>query len=443
MASKKLSYLDQLLRLHPDDLKQGHWVQEEARAEKLANLIRMVYVLSWIGTTGLSIGIQPFCANVTNLGVGGIWLLFALSYQLFLTRHPYHPAFKYLSTTVDILINTAILYGYHYDMGWSTTLKAIPFMTYFFVLIMASLRFRFELAIFGGLLTIGVYSALSFYIFQTQPIEMGSMVDEFLTAKVNPIQQFYRIMYLVTLTALLLILVYNTRRFVKLRIDEAVKGLLEKQQHEKTQNLFERYFSAKIARYLATHPPELGGKSQTVTILMADLRGFTALSEMLGPTGSVNMLNRIFDQLVEIIFKYDGTLDKFLGDGMLVVFGIPEPQADDADRALAAAREMVKAVSAIGMAKDLSMGIAINSGEVIFGNIGSKQRMEFTVIGDTVNTAARMEAMNKEFGTEIIISESTMRFISDKTRFRELPNVQLRGKKGVVKLFGLDEPPIA
>jgi adenylate cyclase len=236
----------------------------------------------------------------------------------------------------------------------------------------------------------------------------------------------------------MLILVYNTQKLIAKRVEETKHAVLEKEQREKAQKLFERYFSEKIARYLADNPPELGGKSRQVTVLVADLRGFTRRSEILGPAASVNLLNRIFDELVAIIFRYGGTLDKFLGDGMLVVFGVPEPSPDDAWHAVQAAREMSAAVRRLEASNDLSMGFAINSGEVIFGNIGSRQRMEFTIVGDTVNTASRMESLNKDFGTDIIISESTLNILGDKVTARRLPEVTLRGKQGIVALYGVE-----
>jgi adenylate cyclase len=220
-----------------------------------------------------------------------------------------------------------------------------------------------------------------------------------------------------------------------MRVEEVSNALREKVQRERTQKLFERYFTTRIARYLAEHPPELGGKKQRVTVMICDLRRFTALSEKLGPAESVSLLNRLFESLVAIVFKYNGTLDKFLGDGMLVVFGVPEPRPDDAMRAVCAARDMVEKVREIGRDRDLEMGVAINTGDVIFGNIGSSQRMEFTIIGDTVNTTARMEAMNKSFGTSIIVSEETRRALDDTVLVQALPEGLLRGKSDRVKLF--------
>jgi class 3 adenylate cyclase len=424
-----------LIRFHPEERNQDIWFQEEARAERLSNLIRIIYLLFWLFATVPTRNFQPYSANLSNIGLGSLWLALSILLHLYLLNFSYRHFIKYLSTTLDVVFIIAILYVYHYDMGYSTTLKSIPFMTLFFVLILTTLRFRKRLPIYGGILAIVLYLVLLLFMVKFKGAQFGTMIEEFTSPKVNFFQQIYRIMYLITLAALMLILVHNIHRLVHMRVEQAKDALRQKIKHERTQRLFERYFTTKIAQYLADHPPELGGKAQYVTVMVCDLRGFTTLSEKLGPTESVDLLNRLFENLVSIVFKYNGTLDKFLGDGMLVVFGIPEPRPDDALRAVRAGMEMVDRVREIGAHEKLEMGIAINTGEVIFGNIGSSKRMEFTVIGDTVNTASRMENLNKKFNTNIIVSEHTCQALDDTILVHELPESVLRGKSGSVKLY--------
>jgi class 3 adenylate cyclase len=427
-----------LVENRPEELGKGIWFQEEARAERLANLIRFIYTLIWIFTTALSAGTQPFSANLSNIGLGALWCLFALGYHFYLAGHAYRRPLKYLSTTYDIFIIAAMLYTYHFGMGYNTSLKSITFMVFFYVLILTTLRFKYSLSIYAGALTLVVYLGLLAFASFRHHVEFGTMAEEFTTQKVNLVQQIYRLTFLVTITALMLILVKNIHRLVHLRVDEAHKLFTEKIQREKTQNLFERYFTTKIARYLADHPPDLGGKAQKVTVMICDLRGFTRLSEDLGPAKSVKLLNNLFEGLVEIVFKYQGTLDKFLGDGMLIAFGIPEPRPDDAFRAVRAAWEMVEQIRLVGQHVNLEMGVAINTGDVIFGNIGSRQRMEFTIIGDTVNTCSRMEHLNKQFNTHILISESTCRELDNSVCVRPLPEVEFRGKTGSHRLYEVE-----
>ncbi len=428
-----------MLDNHEAEIDRDIWFQEEARAERLANAVRLVYSLIWFTVTYFSHGSQPTSANIANIGLGAFWSIFALLWHIILKRCSYRPFMKYASVTFDTCLITAMLYIYSFDMGYATSLKSITFMTLFFVLILTTLRFDIKLSIYATGLSIFLYGAVLLMAIQ-DGIEWGNMLDEFTTAKVNQIQQGYRFAYLFSLGVLMVVLVRNIHRLVKLRESEARKRLWEQIQREKTQSLFERYFSEKIARYLTNNPPDLGGKSQKVTILVCDIRGFTTLSERIGPSESVRLLNSLFERLVSVVFKHSGTLDKFLGDGMLVVFGIPHALPDDSLRAVRAALEMARAVKETGAQYNLEMGFALNTGEVIFGNIGSSQRMEFTVIGDTVNTAARIESLNRGSGTRILISESTYKEISSKVSVKELSDEVIRGKSGTVRLYEIMEP---
>ena len=431
--------IELLLRPHPIELDKGVWYQEEARAERLANLIRLVYTLIWLVAVSPSADIHPLSANIGNIGGGLLWFLFAVIYHYYLLKRPYKPVLKYVSTTVDILMTTGMLFTYHYGMGYSASLKAPPFMNYLLTLALAAIRFNASLPIYGGTLAIVTYLFLFSYLLVTQNVEFGLPLDLFTTPKISFVYQIYRVFYLATGTLLVFILVRNIQRLVHLRVREVEKALVEKAEREKTKVLFERYFSPDIANYLTDNPQDIGGRSQRVTMLITDLRDFTAISEMLGPAGSVNLLNKVFESLVEIVFEYKGTLDKFTGDGMLVVFGVPKSKEDDAHRAIMAARKMVEKIRNLDMGITLNIGIAIHTGNVIFGNIGSTQRMELTVIGDTVNTVSRIEELNKELGTDIIISETTYEEVRYDVQAHKLPSRKLRGKSEEIQLYTLDE----
>jgi class 3 adenylate cyclase len=428
-----------MLDSHCTEIERDIWFQEEARAERLANVVRLIYTLIWVTVTIFSHKSQPHSANIANIGLGALWSLFAVVWHITLRRCSYKPFMKYISVTFDTMIITGMLLLYATGMGFATSLKSITFMTYFFVLILTTLRFDIKLSIYSAILPMVAYGVVVASA-SINGVEWGNMAEEFTTSKVNKIQQAYRFAYLLSLGILMIVLVNNIHRLVKMRESEARKRLWEQIQKEKTQSLFKRYFSEKIARYLSTNPPDLGGKSQKVTILVCDIRGFTALSESIGPSESVTLLNKLFERLVQIVFKHSGTLDKFLGDGMLVVFGVPHALPDDALRAVKAAQEMSRAIHEIGQPYNLEMGFALNTGEVIFGNIGSSQRMEFTVIGDTVNTAARIESLNKDSVTRILVSETTYSEISTKFSARELPEASIRGKRGTIRLFEIMEP---
>jgi adenylate cyclase len=433
-----LESLKRLIKPHPDEIEQGIWFQEEARAERIANLMRIGYLLFWLPSVIAIAPNHPPCANFANIGLSILWLVGAAGYHLYLLRHPYRASYKYLSTLVDVTIITAILFLYHYDMGYSTTLKAPPFMNYLAVLLLAALRFNVRFPIYTGVLAFLAYGGLLVFMIITQPVEFGTPLELFTTSRINFVYQLIKLQYIVVFTLAGFVLVLNVQRLVRLRVAEAERALAEKVEREKAQNLLERYFTPEIARYLSEHPPEMGGASQPATVLLCDLRGFTAYSERIGPAESVRLLNNLFERLVAVVFRHEGTLDKFLGDGMLVVFGTPSPRDDDAYRAVQTGRDMLAVIAETQDELPLALGVAIHSGEVIFGNIGSPQRMELTIIGDVVNTVSRIEALNKEFGTNLILSETTYQQIPGSVKVRELPERGLRGKAESIRLYTLD-----
>ena len=171
------------------------------------------------------------------------------------------------------------------------------------------------------------------------------------------------------------------------------------------------------------------------------MRGFTTLAENLTPEEMVEILNRYFTKMIDIIFKYGGTLDKFIGDAIMAMFGAPASTGDDPGNAVMAAIEMQESLIAFNEEQTklgkppLKVGIGINSGIVVVGNIGSDQRMEYTAIGDSVNLASRLEGANKEYGTHIMISEWTQEKVNTKIISRELDLIRVKGKERPVKVF--------
>jgi adenylate cyclase len=185
----------------------------------------------------------------------------------------------------------------------------------------------------------------------------------------------------------------------------------------------------------------LGGRSAMATIMFTDIRGFTPITESLGAQGTVGFLNDYFTLMVEEISKQDGMLDKFIGDAIMAAFGLPIQHDDDEDRATRAAINMIKTLWHWNLERKskgqlpADMGIGINTDEVVSGNIGSPKRMNYTLIGDGVNLAARLESACKQYGARILISENTFRKLRGTYRIRDIDDVVVKGKTQPVGVY--------
>ena len=203
-----------------------------------------------------------------------------------------------------------------------------------------------------------------------------------------------------------------------------------------------RYMDPGLAdKLLAGGDDILGGQSVEATMLFSDIRSFTTLTEELGAQGTVALLNEYFTLMVNCIAHEGGMLDKFIGDAIMAEFGIPVSHGDDADRALRAAIAMITELRALNQQrqsrgqKPVLMGIGLNTDTVVSGNIGSPKRMDYTVIGDGVNLASRLESACKEYSAQIIISENTVRKLKGTYRMREIDKVVVKGKTAPVAVF--------
>ena len=222
------------------------------------------------------------------------------------------------------------------------------------------------------------------------------------------------------------------------------------------RDVFGRFVTDEVAEQLLDTPEglKLGGEMRTVTVMMSDLRNFTPMSDKLNPDQVVALLNVYLSKMVDVIMKYGGTIDEFIGDAILVIFGAPitEGPEKDAARALACAVEMQlamdevnKMVAEFGLKEkgidDLGMGIGLNTGEVVVGNIGSEKRMKFSVVGSPVNLTARIESFT--LAGQILISGSTLKALSGRVRVDGRLRVKVKGLNHAVSIYevgGIGEP---
>jgi len=228
----------------------------------------------------------------------------------------------------------------------------------------------------------------------------------------------------------------------------AYQYFVEGREKRRVSKLFGRYVSKDVYAQLMSNPDlaQLGGKRREMTVLFSDIRGFTSVTERGDPEELVRQLNEYFSRMVEVVFKHKGTVDKFVGDMVMALFSAPLDDADHAQHAVEAAIEMVhdlgilnRGWAAKGMAQ-LDIGVGVNSGDMIAGNIGSSSIMSYTVIGDNVNLGARLESLNKEYKTRIIISDATRTRLKSEFDLRPLGDVIVKGKSKAVQIFEIKVP---
>jgi adenylate cyclase len=228
----------------------------------------------------------------------------------------------------------------------------------------------------------------------------------------------------------------------------AYRYFVEDRQKRVVQRLFGRYVSKDVYQQLIEHPEraELGGARRDMTVLFSDIRGFTTITEKGDPEELVAQLNEYFSRMVEIVFRHRGTVDKFVGDLVMALFGAPLDDPDHADDAVAAAVDMVQELGNLNRKwaaegrPVLDIGIGVNSGEMIAGNIGSTSIMSYTVIGDNVNLASRLESLNKNYDSRIIISGATRARLRKAHEIRPLGEIVVKGKTRPVEIFQVVVP---
>lgn len=217
-----------------------------------------------------------------------------------------------------------------------------------------------------------------------------------------------------------------------------VGGLRER---ERLREAFGAFVDPELADRVLREGTDLAGEELEVSILFLDVRGFTTLAEHGTPREVVSTLNELYEQVVPIVIGNGGHANKFIGDGMLAVFGAPERHRDHADRAVAAALEIASRVGESFEGR-LGIGVGVNSGRVLVGTIGGGGRLDFTVIGDPVNTAARVEAATRTTGDDVLITGATRALLErDHGRFEERPPVPLKGKSEPVRLYAPARAP--
>jgi len=223
-----------------------------------------------------------------------------------------------------------------------------------------------------------------------------------------------------------------------------VNYTLELRERLKLRQTFESYIDPAIVTDVIEHQQKNNrqGDERDMSVMFVDVAGFTAISEMLSPQNTLQYINHFFQEATPIVFQYKGSIDRLTGDGMIILFGAPIHDEEHAERACYAALDLQKALLKVKQVFNdvdcpLSIRIGINSGRMVVGNVGSKRRLHYTFMGDAGNTAARLESLNKQYGTQRMIGESTWQEVGHLFTCRELDTVILVGKTEAIKVYEL------
>ena len=222
----------------------------------------------------------------------------------------------------------------------------------------------------------------------------------------------------------------------------AYEAVLARKKERKIRNMFEKYVPQDLIDSLFANPESmLVGNNRHLSILFSDIRSFTTISEKMAPDDLVNSLNRYFEIMVDLIMDKNGIVDKYIGDAIMAFFGAPVAYENDTYNSVLAALDMVDGIARFNKTQielgkpEFKTGIGVNYGEVTVGNIGTDKKMDYTVIGDAVNLASRLEGLTKEYGQDLIISETLYDEVKEKVSCRFLDTVAVKGKTKGVKIY--------
>ncbi len=225
--------------------------------------------------------------------------------------------------------------------------------------------------------------------------------------------------------------------------------IFEEREKRKIRKTFSQYLSPSVIALIEKNPEKYirsGGEVQDLSVMFSDICGFTSISERLSPDDLVRLLNEYFDSMTKVLYRHEGTLDKYIGDAIMAFWGSPYPQEDHAYHACCCALEMTSRLAELnqqwsGRGMDtIEIGIGLNSGPANVGNMGSEQRLSWTAMGDNVNLASRLEGMTRQYRIPIIISESTHAQVKDRFVTREIDQIRVKGKKHPVTIYQLFAP---
>jgi len=376
---------------------------------------------------GVMMTLIPHLTFLRNFLLGCLGFL-ALSFLYFRLLPPGVHFMQLLFSTIGVSLGWIYAYGLIILQGSNLQAYVLVIIMIHTVSLSLALPLRF------------VYSVVAVHI-----ILLGFGFVAFFLSNLDTADALLQFLCLGCLNGICLFATYQ--REATTRVNFWQRRVIEKREARVTElaeflkKMFGRYLSTEVMNSLIENPStlELGGERRQVTIMMTDLRGFTALSERLEPEKVVQMLNSYFEVMVDVVLKYNGTINEIIGDALLIIFGAPQEMADRVQRAIACGIDMQNAMAEINEENclqglpELEMGIGLNETEVIVGNIGSSKRSKYAVVGSGVNMASRIESYT--VGGQILISESVRQEAGEVLRIDAQRDVYPKGAETPLRIY--------
>jgi class 3 adenylate cyclase len=416
---------------------------EEMKGERRVNHIRFAFSLLGLLSLAWVHQVNTPAANRIFAVQGVVWLVYSLVLAAVLRARAgrYLGWLKYVTITADLgLLSLTAFASLENHPGIAEYFVGTPPFVFVFWNLVSGFRLSLPAGLYSSALTallnFGIlYAAVTTGVVRTS----ASSISDGST--INVADQVVTIVVFSLPGVVAGVVAHTARRLLwRVELQTAERARLEKEKAR-----LGRYLSPDLVGLVLEDPDrlELGGQRQTATIMFTDIQDFAPFSDSRDPEEVVRFLNVYFGRMVSIVFDTGGTLDKYIGDGLLAEYGVPLPVGDAPLRAVTAALEMIEALRGLGeRASELagiSIGVGIATGPVVAGNIGSLERMEYTCVGATVNAAARLERLNREMGTNIIVCEETQAAIQDFVATHRLPPMKVAGQRAA-QLYAVEVP---
>lgn len=377
-----------------------------------AVLLEQRVPLGWIATFyGVAFGYEVLAYNVLGVVVR--------------RRRRLPEAPRYANALIETSIPSGMMVLLSGAVGPEIALNTPLPMAYFLFICLSTLRMTASLSIFTGCVAAAEYTALGLYYFG-----VGSVSDPYVTS-----------IWSILTKATVLVVAGLVCGFVGVQIRRRLIASLETvNERNRVVGMFGQYVSPAVVDQLLNQPVEGAGEERYVTIMFLDIRGFTAFAERRTPAEVVAYLNTLFATMIALVNANNGIINKFLGDGFMACFGAPLSDGRDTQNAVHAALEIARAVermSADGTIAPTRIGIGLHAGTAVTGSVGSPERREYTIIGDTVNLASRVEQLTKQYGVALLVTDAVWQAVKDDYEGRALDPVTVRGREEPVAIYAI------